>query len=108
MDVLKAEIEAMALVRRAAAQGAFATVARRGDADAGSILVKVLTPDGLARLFSPTWDIGGRRRWTEVLAQPVPDREADEALARRMASDPDLWVVEIEDREGRTFLIDGG
>jgi hypothetical protein len=105
---LKTEIWAQALIRRAQAAGAMAVVARRGDRDAGAALVKVATLDGRARLYAPARDGEGERIWLDLSAGALGDEEKsiDEYARKRAAQDPDIWVVEIEDREGRTFLTE--
>ncbi len=35
---------------------------------------------------------------------PLPDSKADGILEREIRFDSDLWIVEVEDREGRHFL----
>lgn len=108
MFELKTEIWASALIRRASVAGAFAAVARKGDADAGAVLVKVATLDGKARLYAPARDGEGERIWLDLSAGSLGDREEDvDAYARKRAeTDPDLWVVEVEDRHGRHFLME--
>lgn len=108
MSVLKTEIWAQALMRRATVAGAFAGVVRRGDPDAGAVLVKVATLDGRARLYAPAQNASGERVWLDLSSGPLGnDEQAVDAHARRRAdTDPDLWVVEIEDRAGRTFLTE--
>ena len=96
-----------ALIRRAEVGGAFATVARRGDETAGAVLVKVYDPLArTARLYAEAMaGAEGDRRWM----QPRPgaaESDLDAYAARQIAFDPDLWVVEIEDRQGRTFLTE--
>ena len=95
-----------ALIRRAELAGAFATVARRGDARAGSVLVKIYNPRSReATLYAGAWGKDGERMWM----QPVDSRiesELDAYAARQADYDPDIWVVEIEDREGRHFLVE--
>jgi len=107
MDELKTEFWASALIRRAGIAGAFAGVVRKGDADAGAVLVKVATLDGRARLYAPARrGEAGARVWLDLSAGSLGDREADvDAYVRRQAEvDPDIWVVEIEDKHGRHFL----
>lgn len=104
---LVASLWVSALIRRAELGGAFATVARKGDETAGAVLVKIYNPsDRSARLYAEAVaGPQGERRWM----QPRPGAtEADlDAHAERQARyDPDLWVVEIEDRQGRTFLTE--
>lgn len=106
MADLISQILVQALIRRAQVQGAFALVREHGDDNAGSVLVLVNTLDGKASLFGQTRNSNYDRVW-ENLCQPGTDyKAAEEILSRRLKSDPDLWVVEIEDRKGRHFLTE--
>ena len=108
MAELKTEFWASALIRRAEIGGAFAAVVRKGDSDAGAVLVKVATLDRKARLYAPARDGEGERIWLDLSAGSLGDDEAevDAAIRKRAATDPDLWVVEVEDKHGRHFLTD--
>lgn len=105
---LRTEIWVSALIRRAEAGGAFAAVAARGDADAGAVVVKVNLLDGRARAYAPALAGEGGTTWIDPLGRdaPCPEPEVDAYLERRRARDPDLWVIEIEDRMGRSFLTE--
>ncbi|MBC7143128.1 MAG: DUF1491 family protein, partial [Rhodobacteraceae bacterium] len=37
-----------------------------------------------------------------------PEDEVDAAILRQRRTDPDLWVIELESREGRTLLDEEG
>ncbi len=106
MNALRARIYVDALLRRAQAGGAFAAVVARGDDDAGVVLVKLNLLDGRARVFAPAVGPGGDRVWMEPLGTtPRIEADADTYLARQRSIDADAWIVEIEDRAGRAFLI---
>lgn len=84
-----------------------AFVVAHGDDTGGAVLVKLNTLDGQARLFHRTFDLmSGDRVW-DVLADGV-ERDVDATLARQRATDPDLWVIEVEDRQGRHLLDQAG
>ena len=104
--LLATDVWVGALIRRAEIGGAFAVVARKGDPRAGAVLVKVLNRgDGSARLYGEAYRGDGERIWMQpVLSHEEPDLDAYIERARRI--DPDVWVVEIEDREGRDFLVE--
>jgi hypothetical protein len=106
MDELKTGFWASALIRRAQIGGAFAGVVRKGDTDAGAVMVKVATMNGKARLYAPARNGEGERIWLDLSAGPLGDVEADvDAHVRKRAdTDPDLWVIEVEDKHGRHFL----
>lgn len=108
MFELKTEFWASALIRRANIAGAFAAVVRKGDTDAGAVLVKVSTLDGRARLYAPARNGEGERIWLDLSAGPLGDNEpdVDDYVQKRVRTDPDLWVIEVEDREGRHFLLE--
>ena len=104
---LKTSIWVAALIRRAELGGASAYVARKGEADAGAVLVKVALLDGRARVWSSTYGGDGHRRWMKATgAEFVAEADADAYIARARGRDSDLWVVEIEDRQGRNFLTE--
>lgn len=104
--ILATEIWVGALIRRAELGGAFANVARKGEARAGAVLVKTVDRrTGAARLFAEATRADGERVWM----RPIPSvAEADiDAYAQRAARiDPDIWVVEIEDADGDRFLTE--
>ncbi|MDF2232295.1 DUF1491 family protein [Albimonas sp. CAU 1670] len=80
-------------------------ITHRGDATAGAVLVKVATLDGLATVYERRMTLEGRA-WM-VLAEG-PEAEVDAAIARQRGYDPDLWVIELEDAQGRTLLDEPG
>ena len=103
---LKTEIRVGAHLRRAVAGGAFATVARKGDPDAGAIAVKVYLGGGAALLFLEGYDETGAEVWAQPLGGPTPEHDVDARLEKERRFDTDMWILEIEDREGRAFLPD--
>ncbi|VDS07250.1 hypothetical protein PARHAE_00425 [Paracoccus haematequi] len=84
-----------------------AYVIARGDETAGAVLVKCARLDGTAVLYGREWDFDSDTRPWQVLAQG-DEREVDQAVVRQRGFDPDLWVVEIESRDGRTLLDEPG
>lgn len=84
-----------------------AFIVAHGDDTAGSVLVKVNHLNGHAELFQRSYDLmTDTQSWT-VLAQGG-DAEVDENVQRQQEFDPDLWVVEVEDRQGRHLLDEPG
>ncbi len=107
---LKSAIFVSALVRRAQVEGAYAVVARRGAEEAGAIYVKVNALDGTAALYGPAPPslsddaFPGERRFELLVPPGSPESQADARLTSEARFDPDIFVVEIEDRAGRHFL----
>jgi hypothetical protein len=106
MIQLKTKFWVDALLRRAELGWAAAYVIRHGDEDAGAVLVKVADLSGQAELFVPARDAKGERIWTRHREQPVAEAEIDAYCSRRAENDPDIWIIEIEDRKGRNFLTE--
>ena len=104
--LLSTDIWVAALIRRVELGGGYAVVVRKGDARAGSVLVKVLNrADRSARLYSEATRGDGERVWMQPsLSQEEPD--LDRYIEKAARIDPDIWVVEIDDRDGRHFLTE--
>jgi hypothetical protein len=108
---LKSEIWVKAYLRRCQVEGAAAVLVRRGDTDAGAIYIKVSRLDGTAALFGPApagmQEAREDRHWQSCIDRaPVSEAETDAYLARQIEFDPDIWIVSVEDRQGRHFLED--
>ncbi len=95
----------IAAQRKIAAQaGIPLTVIRKGDPYRGSLLVKINLLDGRAEVLTQI-RLEDELAWSPVHEDgPVPEAEADAYLACQAAFDPDLWVVEVEDRKGRLWF----
>ena len=91
----------MAHVRRLNAEGTPVVVARRGEAKGGTLLLKLNLLDQGCRVLTQARDLDGNLAWLAAFKGAlVAEAEADDYIARAVQRDPDLWVVEIEHREG--------
>ena len=99
---LKTKTWVQASVRRGDVEGVAVFVVRSGDPDAGSVLVKLNRFEHGCIVYSQTYDDTGKRAWIPATGEEAVDESAADAyVARTLAFDPDLWVLEVEDREGR-------
>jgi hypothetical protein len=101
---LKAGIFVRALIRRAEVAGAQAFVVRKGSEEAGVVFLKIARLDGTSTVLSQARRGDGELVWVKPLGDAVDDAKAAAYFDKQMKFDPDLWIVEIEDREGRTFV----
>ena len=84
-----------------------AFVVAHDDDTGGAVLVKLNTLNGSAVLYQRSFDLmSDTRVWAELAAGD--EAEVDAAIARQRGFDPDLWVIEVEDREGRHLLDQDG
>ncbi len=102
---LKSEIWVKAYVRRVSAGGRQAYVVRHGDDDAGAIYIRINRLDGTSVLFGPApaslSAMQTDRRWVAIFkGEARPDSEVEAHLARESRTDPDLWIIEVEARDG--------
>ena len=108
---LKSGIWVAAYLRRCQIEGAQALLRRRGADEAGAVFIKVSRLDGTADVFGPAPQSAfdeaqpSDRAFTGCLKlQPAPEADAEAYLARQLKFDPDVWIIEVEDRAGRHFL----
>lgn len=102
---LPAHVEISSLIRQVQAEGGFATVIKKGEREAGTILV-VLTENGTrSRIFERMPQLDGSRIWHCAMTQDAenPD-EFDRYLERRGKQDPDVWILELDIKNGERFL----
>ena len=84
-----------------------AFVVQKGDATAGAVLIKLNTLDGQACCYQRSFDLmTGDRKW--VVLVDGAERDVDSSVAKQCSFDPDLWVIEVEDKQGRHLLDEPG
>ena len=104
---LTADIWVSAYLTRLRLQNIPAFVVKRGDNTAGAVLVKLNTLDGQARCYQRSFDLmTGERQW--IILTEGPEADVDASIAKQRSFDPDLWVIEVEDRTGRHLLDEPG
>lgn len=101
---LRAGLYVKALIRRAEVEGAAAYVVRRGAEEAGAIFLKIARLDGTCVVLNQARRGDGELVWAKPLGESADEARAGEYFAKQMRFDPDLWIVEIEDRQGRAFV----
>lgn len=102
---LPTHLEVSALIRRVQGEGGFATVLARGDRDAGTLLVVLNDRGQKSVAYERMPQADGTRRWQSSRAEDAQDPQAfADYLERRRSQDPDLWIVELDVREGERFI----
>jgi len=102
---LKTNLVVQAALRVAGQQAIPMVVARRGDGDAGTILVKLNQLELGCTVLAQTRSAKGELAWLRATGEaPVAEADADAYIARQVKRDPDIWVIEIEDRAGRPIF----
>ncbi len=104
---LTAEIWVSAYLTRLRLTDIPAFVVKRGDNTAGAVLVKLNTLDGNAQCFQRSFDLmTGERNWVTLVEGG--EASVDASIAKQRGFDPDLWVIEVEDKQGRHLLDQDG
>lgn len=109
---LRSDLWVAAYLRRCGADGAPAVLRRRGAPEAGAIFVKLDRLDGSSALYGPapqSVDVDLRRGVERLFVRLhgpewIDNQDAEKRLERELSFDPDLWIVEVEDRHGQPRL----
>lgn len=108
---LKSGIWVSAYLRRCMVEGVAAVVRRRGAEDAGAIFIKVARLDGTGDLYGPAPQSAfdeahpaDRAFVSRLKVAPAAEADVEAILTREIKFDPDVWILEVEDRAGRHFL----
>lgn len=104
---LKAKLFVHAAIRRCGIEAIPIVVARKGDEDAGTVVVKVNRGGRLAEIYTQARDAEGRLGWLKATGpEPVADEKAEAYITRARDVDYDLWVLEVDSRDGKVPFID--
>lgn len=91
-----------AQLRAVAAQGIAYTVVNKGAYYAGTVMIKIYVPQEGCLLWQQQRGLDGEMGWMGLFkGEKTPEAEVDAYIARAVDRDPDLWVIEVEDRAGR-------
>lgn len=83
-------------------QGRAYYIVQKGAYASGTVLLKINLLDGNVRVLTQIRDMDGKLGWMGALGQErVAESEADQYIRRAMDRDPDVWVIEIEDKDGK-------
>ncbi|MDE2434628.1 MAG: DUF1491 family protein [Sphingomonadales bacterium] len=102
---LPAHLEVAGLIRAVEAAGGFAAVLRKGEREAGTILVLTIQSGTNGRLFERMPSLDGQRKWHQIPFQDTDNKEKlSEYLYRRGRQDGDLWIIELDIANGERFI----
>ena len=102
---LPAHVEVSALIRQTQALGGFAAVLKKGEVEAGTILI-IFTENGAnTRVFERMPQLDGTRKWHCAKEEDIENKhEFSEYIARRQHQDGDLWIIELDIVNGERLI----
>jgi len=104
---VKSELWVAAQVRLCDRLALPAVVVRKGDPDSGAILVRVEDENCKIVVWTQVHTGEGERAWMRGTGpDPVSFEEAENYVRRAIDRDYDIWILDIEDRQGR-YRLDG-
>ncbi len=106
---LRSDLFVAAYLRRRNGDNAFSVVRHRGAAEAGAIFVMIDHLNGGAALYGPAPqmvfdDANPERRFEKISKPGASLAEIEERLAKELRFDRDIWIIDVEDRNGEPAL----
>ena len=102
---LPAHLEISGLIRQVQIEGGFAAVLKKGERDAGTILIVITEGGANSRIYERMPQLDGTRAWHCSLSQDSENKQEFESyIERRGGQDPDLWIVELDIARGERFI----
>jgi len=101
---LKSGFFARAIIRRAEVGGASAYVLKKGIEESGAVFLKLSRHDGTCTVLDQIRRGDGELAWVRPLGEQVDEERARAYFEKQTRLDPDIWIIEIVDREGRSFV----
>lgn len=96
-----------ALIRRVQAEGGFAAVLRKGDADAGAIIIECADRGQPRLTLEQGTGNDGKLAWRLVSERAEGDAaDHQDRLQKRARLDPDLWIIELDIAEAERFAAE--
>jgi hypothetical protein len=103
-DRLPTDLIVNAQIRTAGAQGVPIVIVQKGDKASGVILLKINRLDGFAHLLTQV-RLDDELVWSPLTkTDPMPEADADAMMRKQASFDPDMWLIEIEDRQARHWF----
>lgn len=100
-----AHLEVSGFVRQVHAAGGFAAILKKGEQDAGTILLVLAENGENLRVAERMPQLDGTRDWTIIRTEVVDSKDKiTEYLDRRAKQDPDLWIVELDIPSAERFI----
>ena len=107
LDRLPTAMWVSATIRRLSVEAVPAMVVHKGEGGSGILVVKLNLLDGTAKVLTESRDMDGGLGWMAPLGEEaMPEDKVDAYLSRSADRDPDIWVIEIEDRRGENPFDD--
>ncbi len=104
---LRSSVLVGSLLRLTQAEGGFAAVLARGDAEAGAVLVILAEKGRKLRILERQMQGDGQYAWQDIGGQALANTEETEKfLARRRSFDPDLWLIELDVPSAERFAAE--
>ena len=104
---LAAAVEAAGLIRRAQADGDFAAIIRKGDAERGALLLLIRSRGRHVACLERALGPDGAYRWSRAgPGESADSAQVAEFLAKRARFDADLWAIELDIADAERFIAE--
>lgn len=100
-DRLPTALYVDAHLKNLTAEARFYHFIQKGNHGSGIVMLKLNSLQGKVKLIVQERDfMTDQMTWAAALEEEIVDEpQADEYIQRAISRDPDLWVIEIEDKE---------
>ena len=104
---LPAKLEVSGLLRKVEAEGGFATILNRGDADGGALLLIISSRGRHIACLERILGMSGGYEWRPTgPTESAGSEDLPAFLAKRARFDPDLWIIELDIAEPERFIAE--